>query len=445
MEYSKKILPFLKAEYFRNPNEQRVFTATYDFIIKYNKLPTLESLIIDFDQAAGVPNADRDECKKLITQIISQELEADQQWLIDNTEKFCQDRAIYNAMVKALMIAEGQDKTHTTGAIPGILQDALGVSFDPHVGHDYLEDWEERYDFYHSVEEKIPFDLDMFNKITRDGVARKSLNIILGGVNVGKTLALCHLASSYLTQGKNVLYISLEMAEERISERIDANLMNIRLDELETLPKDLYERKVKLLKSKTLGKLIIKEYPSSSASAANFRALLNELNLKKNFVPDVILIDYINEATSSRIKIGGTVNSYFFIKAIAQEFRGIAQEYNLPLWTATQLTRGGFKSSDVDLDDTAESFGLPAVADFMVAITTDDDLEKLGQYAVKQLKNRYNKKTSNKRFTIGVDYDKMRLYNTEDTSQTLVDSGTETEKPKGLSKFQGIKVTDDDD
>ena len=365
-------------------------------------------------------------------------------WLVESTEKFCQERAIYNAITSSLEIMNGKGKLDK-GAIPGLLSDALSISFDPNVGHDYLEQFNERYEYYHRVQEKLAFDLDFFNKITKNGVPRKTLNVVMAGVGVGKSLFLCHLTSSYLNQGKNVLYITMELAEEEVSKRIDANLLNLTFDDLMTLPEDIYKKKIETLKTKTHGKLIVKEYPTSSASTTHFRSLLNELNLKKNFVPDVIMVDYLNICSSARIK-PGVANSYTYIKAIAEELRGLAVEFNVPLWSATQLTRGGYGSSDPDMTDTSESFGLPATADLFIALITNETMEQLKQVQVKQLKNRYNDPSQNKRFVIGIDKSKMKLYDVEQSAQDLADSGQEEiskpvfDRSKSTNKFKGLKV-----
>ncbi len=430
-EYGKKVIPFLKDDYFQVDEDKILFTEVKDFIINFNQIPNKETLLIEIDKHKKL----KDTQIELVTSLLS-ELETiksindNTEWLLRDTEKFCQDKAIYNAMVESIAIMNGEKKGLEKGSIPKLLQDSLAITFDPHVGHDYLEDSDERFEFYHRPEEKIPFDLQSLNKMTKNGVARKTLNIIMGGINVGKTLVLCHFAASYLSQGKNVLYITLEMAQERIAERIDANLLNVTLD---------------TLKSKTTGRLVIKEFPTASASALNFRALLNELYLKKTFRPDIIIIDYINICASSRMK-PGSVGSYFFIKSVAEELRGLAVEFNVPIWSATQLTRGGFKSSDVDLDDVAESFGLPATADFMAVIMSDEGMEELNQYMLKQLKNRYNSKSKNRRFVIGVDYDRMRLLDVAEDQQEVIEedsvSSTETSglSKKSLDKFKGLKV-----
>lgn len=365
--------------------------------------------------------------------------------MIDTTEKFCQERAIYNAIMDSIQIIDGKDANRGKGSIPTILSDALGVSFDPNVGHDYIDNYADRYDFYHRVERRIPFDLEYFNKITKGGLPQKTLNIALAGTGVGKSLFMCHMAASCLTQNYNVLYITLEMSEERIAERIDANLMNVTMDDLANMPKDMYEKRMGKLKEKVKGKLIIKEYPTASANPAHFRALINELSLKKNFKPDIIFVDYLNICASARIKAGANVNSYTYIKAIAEELRGLAVENNVPIFSATQTTRSGFSNSDPGLEDTSESFGLPATADFMFALVSNEELQNLGQMLVKQLKNRYNDPNLYKRFTIGVDRAKMKLYDLEEKAQNSIAQEVESKKPvfdrgRSTDKFKGLKV-----
>ena len=368
-------------------------------------------------------------------------VEPDTAWLLDETEHFCQERAIYLAIMDSIGILDGKDSTRTKGSIPAILTDALAVSFDPNIGHDYVDQFSDRYDFYHRVEKRIPFDLEYFNKITRGGLPKKSLTVAMAGTGVGKSLFMCHVAAAALMQNFNVLYISLEMAEERIAERIDANLLNVTVDDLMQIPKDMYEKRMKKLKEKVKGRLIIKEYPTASANPNHFRALLNDLALKKKFKPDIIFIDYLNICASARIKAGANVNSYTYIKAIAEELRGLAVEFNLPLVTATQTTRSGFSNSDPGLEDTSESFGLPATADLMFALISTEELESLGQILVKQLKNRYNDPTLNKRFTVGIDRAKMKLFDLEQSAQTeIIDSGQTPEPKTSKSKFSGLKV-----
>ena len=421
-DYSRKVLPFIEKEYFESYHEKVIFDEIAKFIIEYNNLPTKETLIIESEKRTDIA----EDTFKQICEYVSllDDVPSDQQWLLDTTEKWCKDRAIYLALVESISIADGNDDKKTQDAIPSILSDALAVSFDNQVGHDYLNDYEERYEFYHQKEEKIPFDLEFFNKITKGGLPNKTLNIALAGTGVGKSLFMCHVASSSLLQGKNVLYITLEMAEEKIAERIDANLLNVNIQEITNLPQVMFENKVTNLAKKTQGTLIIKEYPTASAHAGHFRSLLNELALKKSFRPDIIFVDYLNICASSRYKANGNVNSYSYIKAIAEELRGLAVEANLPIVSATQTTRSGFGNSDVELTDTSESFGLPATADLMFALISTEELEGLNQIMVKQLKNRYNDPTMNKRFVVGIDRAKMKLYDCEQSAQEdILDSG----------------------
>ena len=414
--FARKALPFLRDEYFSDSSERLIFHRINEFVQKYNDIPSREALEIDLDQIKNLSEDQYTKCVEII-QNLSEPDRVDEQWLIDETERFCQDRAIYNAIMDSIGIIDGKDKDRTKGSIPEILTSALAVSFDSHIGHDFLEDYEERFNFYHRVEERIPFDLEMMNTITRGGLPRKSLNIILAGTGVGKTLAMCHMAAANLTLGKNVLYITMEMAEEKIAERIDSNLLNVAVDELTSLPKDSYEKKVERIRNKTVGKLIIKEFPTASAHVGHLRHLLNELQLKRSFVPDIIYIDYLNICLSSRIKAGANVNSYTYVKSIAEELRGLAVEKNLPIISATQTTRTGYSNSDPGLEDTSESFGLPATADFMIALVSSDQLQDLNQIMIKQLKNRYNDPTINRRFVVGVDRAKMRFYDLEDSAQ----------------------------
>jgi replicative DNA helicase len=451
--YARKVLPFISAEYFNDVNERNIFKEVNEFIGKYNTLPTHEALVINFTDSKNVPDEQVKTAIGLLKQLDDARNEpTETQWLTEQTEKFCQDKALYNAIMESVSILDSNNKTSKgKGEIPKLLADALGVSFDSNVGHDYINDYDSRFDFYHRKETKIPFDLDFFNKITKGGIPSKTLNICLAGTGVGKSLFMCHMAASCLNQGLNVLYITMEMAEEKIAERIDANLLNVTMDDLHTIPREDYERKIGVLKSKTQGKLIIKEYPTASAGAMHFRGLFQELNLKKNFVPDIVFIDYLNICCSSRIKQGGSVNSYTYIKAIAEELRGLAVEFNVPIVSATQTTRSGFSNSDVGLEDTSESFGLPATADFMFALISTEELEQLNQIMVKQLKNRYGDPNFNKKFVIGVDRSKMRLYDAEASAQTdLSDSGqVQEDKPlntfgnrerKFNSKFEGVRV-----
>ena len=423
--YVKRVLPFLKSEYFSDHSEVTLFKTINNFILKYENLPTFESLVIQLRDTKLNENELKDVVNELNEFRKEKDETVDEKWLLEQTEKFCQEKAIHNALLESIQILD--DKTRTTkdkGAIPSILSDALSVSFDEHIGHDYTEDYESRYDFYHRKEEKIPFDLEFFNKITKGGVSYKTLNIILAGTGVGKSLFMCHMAAACLNQGKNVLYITMEMAEEKIAERIDANLLNVNLDDLSSLSRQDYEKKISSLKSKTDGKLIIKEYPTASASVLHFKTLLNELYLKRKFKPDIIFIDYLNICCSSRLKYGANVNTYLYIKAIAEELRGMAVETGVPIFSATQTTRSGFTNSDPGLEDTSESFGLPATADFMFALVSTEELEKLNQIQVKQLKNRYSDPNKNKRFVVGIDRGKMKLYDVENSAQNdLVDSG----------------------
>ena len=453
-DYARKILPFIKTEYFTDSIEKIVFNEIDEHMHQFKHLPTYESLVINFTESKKMTEEQVRDSVQMIREINADKDDpTDTEWLIKQTEKFCQDKAIYNAIMKSVKILDDKANREDKGMIPKLLSDALGVSFDRSVGHDYIDDSDNRFDFYHRHETKIPFDLDLFNKITKGGLPKKTLNIALAGTGVGKSLFMCHVAAGCLSQGHNVLYITLEMAEEKIAERIDANLLNIDLNELHTISKQDYERKFEALRNKVQGKLIIKEYPTASASALHFRALLNELALKKNFRPDIIFIDYLNICSSSRIKPGGSVNSYTYIKSIAEELRGLAVENGVPIVSATQTTRSGFTNSDPGLEDTSESFGLPATADFMFALVTNEELEGLNQILVKQLKNRYSDPNHFKRFVVGVDRAKMRLYDAEDSAQAgLTDSGQDEDIPDRPlntfgtrersfnSKFEGIKV-----
>ena len=438
----RKVLPFVKPDYFEGIY-RILFKETGKFVGKYNKLPTMEAFKIELDQSDKMAGENYTVAVDLLPQLFSNE-KIDDQWLLDNTEKWCQDRAIYNAIMESISIIDGKHETMTKGALPDLLSKALGVAFDTNVGHNYIENVEERWDFYNKQEERIPFDLEFFNTITKGGVPNKTLNIALAGTGVGKSLFMCHVASSALLDGKNVLYITMEMAEERIAERIDANLLNVPIDQLETMPKTLFTEKVKQLATKTTGQLIIKEYPTGSAHAGHFRALLNELKLKRQFIPDIIFIDYLNICASSRMKgMGGAINSYNYIKAIAEELRGLAVEFDVPIFSATQTTRSGYSNSDVGLEDTSESFGLPATADFMFALISTEELQQLGQMMVKQLKNRYNDPTQNKRFVIGADRSKMKLYDVDPNEQTLTDDTPvydKTSAGEGMSKFKDWNI-----
>jgi replicative DNA helicase len=434
-EYVRKVIPFIKADYFEDLNQKIVFEEISSFVEQYNKPATKEILCIEAEKRSDINDSSYKDVTNLISSLNDEPSEYE--WLITTTEKWCRDRAIYLALMESIQLADGKDDTKGRDAIPTILSDALAVSFDSHVGHDYLLDYEERYESYHRKEDKIPFDLEFFDKITKGGIPNKTLNIALAGTGVGKSLFMCHFASSVLLQGKNVLYITLEMAEEKIAERIDANLLNINIQDITDLPKVMYENKVTSVSKKTQGSLIIKEYPTAAAHSGHFKALLNELALKKSFRPDIIFIDYLNICASSRYRTNNNVNSYSYIKAIAEELRGLAVEANLPIVSATQTTRSGFASSDVDLTDTSESFGLPATADLMFALISTEELEELNQIMVKQLKNRYNDPTINKRFVIGIDRAKMRLYDCEQKAQNdIVDSGQDEEYNEKESKLK---------
>ena len=442
-EYSRKVIPFIQPDYFEQRSEKVIFEEITQFIVKYGNAITTEALRIELDNRTDLSEMEIKETRDITSSL--DDAPVDDAWLLDTTEKWCRDRAIYLALMESISIADGQDQKKNRDAIPSILSEALAVSFDNHIGHDYLVDYEERYESYHRKEDKIPFDLEFFDKITKGGLPNKTLNIALAGTGVGKSLFMCHVASSVLLQGKNVLYITLEMAEEKIAERIDANLLNVPIQDLTDLPKAMFENKVTSVAKKTQGSLIIKEYPTASAHSGHFKALLNELALKKSFRPDIIFIDYLNICASERYRGNGSVNSYSYIKAIAEELRGLAVEANVPIVSATQTTRSGYGSSDVDLTDTSESFGLPATADLMFALISTEELEQLGQIMVKQLKNRYNDLSIYKRFIVGIDRAKMRLYDCEQTAQhDILDSGQEEEynheqdKPK--KSFEGFII-----
>ena len=425
-DYARKVVPFIQGDYFEQPSQKIVFEEISEFITEYDELPSKEALYIEVEKRNDV----NEEVYKNVKEVIAvlNDAPSDDDWLINTSEKWCRDRAIYLALMKSIALADGKDEKEGRDGIPKILSDALAVSFDNNIGHDYLKDYEARYESYHRKEDKIPFDLEYFNKITKGGIPNKTLNIALAGTGVGKSLFMCHMASSCLANGSNVLYVTMEMAEEKIAERIDANLLNVNIQEITDLPKPMFESKVTSLAKKTQGTLIIKEYPTASAHSGHFKALLNELALKKSFRPDIIFIDYLNICASSRYRGNSSVNSYSYIKAIAEELRGLAVEANVPIVSATQTTRSGFASSDVDLTDTSESFGLPATADLMFALISTEELEGLGQILVKQLKNRYNDPTINKRFIIGIDRAKMRLYDVEQKAQAdILDSGQEEE------------------
>jgi replicative DNA helicase len=441
-DYSRKVIPFIQPEYFEQKSEKVVFEETAKFIVKYGSAITIEALGIEIENRTDLNESEIKEVRDLTSQLNDSVVE--KQWLLDTTEKWCRDRAIYLALMESIHIADGNDGKKNRDAIPSILSDALAVSFDNNIGHDYLQNYEERYEFYHRKEDKIEFDLEYFNKVTKGGLPNKTLNIALAGTGVGKSLFMCHVASSALLQGRNVLYITLEMAEERIAERIDANLLNVPIQQLVDLPRSTFQTKVNSIAKKTQGSLVIKEYPTASAHSGHFKALLNELALKKSFRPDIIFIDYLNICASSRHKANSSVNSYSYIKSIAEELRGLAVEFNVPIVSATQTTRSGYGNSDVELTDTSESFGLPATADLMFALISTEELEGLGQIMVKQLKNRYNDPTVFKRFVIGIDRAKMRLYDVEQSAQKdILDSGQEEEytyeekKPK--KSFEAFK------
>jgi replicative DNA helicase len=436
-DYTRKVLPFIKEEYFSNRVEQLLFGEVFTFVEKYNNLPTKDAILIELNSRRDINEEELQHLKDYVVAI--ENTESDDQWLLETTEKFCKDRAVHNAVLAGIKILDNKDKKQSPEAIPHILSEALSVSFDKSVGHDYIEDAEARFKFYHTKEKRYQFDLDYMNRITKGGVPSKTLNIALAGTGVGKSLFMCHVASSYLLQGLNVLYITLEMAEERIAERIDANLLDVTMEDLHDMPQQLYDGKIKKLREKTQGQLIIKEYPTASAHSGHFKSLINELALKKSFKPDVIFIDYLNICASARFK-GGNISSYFYIKAIAEELRGLAVEANVPIFSATQTTRTGYVSTDLGLEDTSESFGLPATADFMFALMSNEELEQLGQMKVKQLKNRYNDPSVNRAFIIGVDRAKMRLYDVQQSSQNIVDSGQVEEKEDAYNKFSDFKL-----
>ena len=448
-DYARRTLPYLKSEYFSEMNEKVIYQEIDKYLSQYNALPTKEALLIELDNNTKVSDENFTKCSSIVSEL-NADAETDKEWLIEKTEKFCQEKAIYNAIMESISIIDGKDK-EDKGSIPELLSDALSVSFDPSIGHDFIDDSDSRWDFYHRVEERIPFDLEYLNKITKGGVPKKSLNIILAGTGVGKSLAMCHMASANLLNGNNVLYITMEMAEEKIAERIDANLLNVSLEDLANLPKQMYDRKLERVKGKTSGKLIVKEYPTASAHVGHFRHLLNELRLKRQFIPDIIYIDYLNICMSHRIKTGSNVNSYTLVKSIAEELRGLAVEKNVPVVSATQTTRSGFTNSDLGLEDTSESFGLPATADFMFALIATEELDDLNQVMIKQLKNRYNDPTLYKRFVVGVDRAKMRLYDVEQSAQdgvldgpvfdntTYAERADEEDKMKWATKKMGKK------
>ena len=435
----RKVLPFINNDYFEGVYRQ-LFKEVGKFVAKYNKLPTQESFKVELDESDIFNDEQYRHAVEILPEIFKKE-EIDYEWLIDKTEKWCQDRALHNAVMESISIIDGKHQTLSKNALPEILSDALAVNFDANIGHDYIENFSERYEFYHKEEERIPFDLDYFNKITKGGLPNKTLNIALAGTGVGKSLFMCHVSAAALTEGKNVLYITMEMAEERIAERIDANLLNIPIDQLDKMSRDMFSQKVSQLAKQTNGRLIVKEYPTGSAHSGHFRALLNELKLKKKFEPDIIFIDYLNICASSRMKgMGGAINSYTYVKAIAEELRGLAVEFDVPVLSATQTTRSGYSNSDVGLEDTSESFGLPATADLMFALVSTEELEQQGQIMVKQLKNRYNDPTYKKRFILGIDRSKMRLFDVDENNQTLTDDTPVYDKTEMNKRFEDFKL-----
>ena len=440
-DFYKKVIPFIKTEYFHNKPQQMLWSVIHDFIIKYNACPSKEAISIGLEKFKGISQGEYDQCTEILDGFTKKGTEEHNlEWLVSETENWCKEKALYNGIMESIQIIDGRSKDKTKTAIPDILSGALAVSFDTHIGHDYLEDSEQRYEFYHTIEKRIPFDLEFFNSITAGGTPTKTLNIVMAGTGVGKSLFLCHHAANCLAQGMNVLYITCEMAEERIAERIDANLLDTTLDSLRDLPKDVYDRRIESLKTRVKGKLIIKEYPTASANTNHFRILLEDLWLKKRFKPDIIIVDYLNICASSRMK-AGAVNSYTYIKAIAEELRGLAAERNVPIWSATQVNRTGFSNTDIGLEDTSESFGLPATADFMFALISTEKLDEMNQIMVKQLKNRYNDTASNRKFVIGINRAKMKLYDVSGTNQPMMAEGNieveeEEEEVKYTSKFK---------
>ena len=448
-EYSRKTVPFLHGEYFHDIVEKTLFKSVQDFILEYGNRPTKEAIVISLDNQKNLTQDQFNSCVEVLNDLCDSFTEQDDEWLYEKSEKFCKDKAVYNAIMESIHIIDGKNETQTENAIPEILSEALSVSFDTHIGHDYIEDADERYEFYHKAESKIPFDLEMFNTITQGGTPNKTLNMILAGTGVGKSLFMCHHAAACLSQNNNVLYITCEMAEERIAERIDANLMDITMDDMKSLPKQIYDKKLETATQGCTGKLIVKEYPTATAHANHFRALLDELKLKKKFIPDIIFIDYLNICASSRMKQNANVNSYTYIKAIAEELRGLAVERNVPIFSATQTNRSGFNNSDVGLEDTSESFGLPATADLMFALISTEELEEANQMMIKQLKNRYNDVITNKKFVVGINRAKMKLFDVDPHEQTgLVDTNLseDTEYGNGFGedsfkqKFAGWNV-----
>lgn len=439
-EYSRKALPFLELDYFTSNTEKQLFKIVNAFIDTYNKLPTKEVMAVAVDKLKGLTEDQYKEVKERIDTLVDIQPE-NTEWLLTETEKHCQDRAIYNAIMDSIEIMDNKKKDIGRGAIPELLSKALSVSFDTNIGHDFYENVSDRYDFYHRKEARLPFDIDLLNKITKGGLTRKTLNVLAAASGVGKTALMCHFAASNLSLGKNVLYISMEMSEERIAERIDANLLNMTMDELELLPKDVYVKKIERMKEKVAGRLIIKEYPTSSAGAAHFRHLLNELRLKKNFVPDVVYIDYLNICASTRMKMGGSVNSYTYVKSIAEELRALAVEFNLPIISATQLNRDGYNNSDVDLTNTSESMGLVHTVDLMLGLISTEELEDMNQIMIKQLKNRYNDLSQHRKFVVGIDRGKMKIYNLEDKAQEDVHDSGFQKQSDGKKDFSGLRLT----
>ena len=444
-QYFRKVLPFLKEDYFADRDTKILFRMVSEYIQRYNSTPTRGALEILLDAKTNIEPETMKQCIVNLDKMFEDIKSPDLEWLVEQTEKFCKDKALYNAILESIHIIDGKSKDKDVGSLPKMLSDALAVSFDTHIGHDYIEDYGKRYEFYHRVENKIPFDIEQFNTITNGGVPRKTLNIVMAGTGVGKSLFMCHHASACLTQNLDVLYITCEMAEERIAERIDANLMDLAMEDLKALPADLYNKKMQQIRKKYTGRLIIKEYPTATANANHFRALLNDLKTKKNFEPDIIFIDYLNICASSRLKMSASVNSYTFIKAIAEEIRSLAQEFEVPIFSATQVNRGGFNNSDVGLENTSESFGLPATADLMFALISTEELEEQGQVMVKQLKNRYNDVSKNKKFVVGIDRSKMKLIDVgsdvvddrgfNDSEDNVKNSGKRNGVPSAADKY----------
>ena len=442
--YTRKVLPFLREDYFHSEDDKTLFKTIRDFVVKYNAQPTIDALTLEISSTKKLTEDTEKKIMSSIEVLKNDSADTNLDWIVSTTEQFCQDKAVYNAMMQSIDIMNNKTGSLSKGAIPQLLSDALAVSFDTAIGHDFFDQYQDRYEYYHRIEEKIAFDLDFFNKITKGGVSKKTLNMIMGGVHTGKSMFLCHFSAAYLAQGKNVLYITLEMAEEEIAKRIDCNLLNITFDDLENLSKDMFEKRVKGAMNKTNGKLIIKEYPATTASVHHFKALLNELELKKKFVPDVIMIDYINLCASSRLKAGSASDTYVYVKSVAEEVRGFGQQCGIPIWSATQLNRSGFGSSDPDMTNTAESFGLPATVDLLLVLIATEELKQLNQIMVKQLKNRYHDMELNKRFVVGVDKSKMKLYDVEASAQSdIIDSGqVKDDKPvmDAKNKFKSLKV-----